>query len=94
MDLRNLGQYQSDDNEGYTCGWDHDVVRLCSSPPAPDTNNGSGWGEQRFGSPHPAGANFVMVDGSVKMIAYTITQNTFWKLGVRNDGQAIGAGEY
>ena len=63
-----------------------------SSPPAPDTNNGSGWGEQRFGSPHLAGANFVFVDGSVKMISYTISQNTFWKLGVRNDGQPIGAG--
>jgi prepilin-type N-terminal cleavage/methylation domain-containing protein/prepilin-type processing-associated H-X9-DG protein len=94
MDLRNLGQYQSDDNEGYTSGWDHDVVRLCSSPPAQDTNDGRGWGEQRFGSPHSAGANFVFVDGSVKMISYGVSQNTFWKLGVRNDGQPIGAGEY
>src|SRR5205085_9047395 len=25
MDLRYLGQYQSDDNEGFTSGWDHDV---------------------------------------------------------------------
>jgi len=31
MDLTYLNQYQSDDNEGYTSGWDHDVVRLCDT---------------------------------------------------------------
>ena len=31
LDLRRLNQYQSDDNEGYTDGWDHDVMR--SRPP-------------------------------------------------------------
>ena len=50
MDLTYLNQYQSDDNEGYTSGWDHDVVRLCDTGHAPmtDSRNGSGWGEQRF----------------------------------------------
>jgi prepilin-type N-terminal cleavage/methylation domain-containing protein len=31
-----IGQNQSDDNEGYTCSWDHDTNRNASKQPLPD----------------------------------------------------------
>lgn len=89
MDRTYLGQYQSDDNEGYTSGWDHDTIRNGNLQPMPDSNNGSGWGEQRFGSSHAGGFVVAMVDGSVRSISYSISQSTFYLLGQRNDGQVI-----
>ncbi len=92
MDLTYLGQYQSDDNEGYTSGWDHDTVRLTTSPPLPDTHNGSGWGEERFGSSHSGGVfNVVLCDGSVRTVSYSITQSTFANLGNISDGNVLGS---
>ena len=93
MDLTYLGQYQSDDNEGYTSGWDHDVVRLCDTGhrPLPDSRNGSGWGEQRFGSPSTTTFNVVFLDGNARAIAYKIDATIFMYLGVINDGHDVGA---
>ena len=92
LDLRALNQYQGDDNEGYTSGWDHDVIRRTDLLPMPDTNNG-GWGEERFGSSHVGGFMCSMCDGSVKFIRYSIDSTTFARLGQRNDGQPI-TGDY
>jgi prepilin-type N-terminal cleavage/methylation domain-containing protein/prepilin-type processing-associated H-X9-DG protein len=91
MDLRNLNQYQSDDNEGYSCGWDHDTIRYAdvNHPPMPDSNNGSGWGEEKFGSSHTAKFNVVMCDGSVRGISYSINTTTFQYLGIINDQQTV-----
>lgn len=91
MDLRYIGQYQSDDNEGYTSGWDHDVIRYASQsyPPARDSNNGSGWGELKFGSSHSAGFMAVLCDGSVRIIPYSISPAQIQGLGTRNGGEVI-----
>jgi prepilin-type N-terminal cleavage/methylation domain-containing protein/prepilin-type processing-associated H-X9-DG protein len=89
MDVRNLNNYQSDDNEGFTSGWDHDVVRLTNIPPRKDWNTGAGWGEQRFGASHPGGFNVTMADGSVRFISYTIDAVTFDRMGIRDDGNPI-----
>ncbi|HEY3788473.1 MAG TPA: DUF1559 domain-containing protein [Urbifossiella sp.] len=91
MDLTYLGQYQSDDNEGYTAGWDHDAIRLTTTAPLPDTRNGSGWGEELFGSSHPTGFTITLADGSVRFVSYGISQVTFSYLGQRNDGMVIGS---
>lgn len=42
-----------------------------------------------FGSAHSSGANFVMADGSVHQIAYTIEWEVFRHLGNRRDGRAV-----
>ncbi len=89
MDWTNLGSYQSDDNEGYSCGWDHDTMRRVALDPRPDTNNGSGWGEERFGSSHPGGFLGANADGSVRFISYTIPLAMFTNYGTRNDGQVV-----
>jgi len=89
MDLSNLNNYQSDDNEGYSSGWDHDVVRLTDRVPLADTRNGSGWGEERFGSSHPGGFMAVNADASVRFVRYSVDATTFQRYGRRNDGQTM-----
>jgi len=89
MDLTNLGNYQSDDNEGYTSGWDHDVMRQTSIQPRRDSQNGSGWGELRFGSSHAGTFQVLFSDGATKSINYSIDLNTFHRLGQRADNQPV-----
>jgi prepilin-type processing-associated H-X9-DG protein len=91
LDRANLGQFQSDDNEGYTSGWDHDAVRLTTSQPLPDSRNGSGWGEERFGSSHTGGFQVALCDGSVRNVTYSISLATFKALGTINGGDLLGS---
>jgi len=88
MDVGALGTYQSDDNEGYSVGWDWDTVRLTNQLPAPDCRNCAGHAAV-FGSSHPGGLNMSLADGSVRFIAYTIDAATFADLGQRNDHHAV-----
>jgi prepilin-type N-terminal cleavage/methylation domain-containing protein/prepilin-type processing-associated H-X9-DG protein len=82
-----LGTIQSDDNEGYTCGWDHDVMRFSDRAPLPDGRTGDG--NQRFGGLHPGTFNVVLVDGSVRNLPYTIDLEVFRRIGNRRDGQSV-----
>jgi type II secretory pathway pseudopilin PulG len=52
----------------------------------PDWNH---WGILQFGSPHTAACFFVMCDGSVQGISYTIDGIVHYKLGSRNDGMNV-----
>ncbi len=87
LNINLLGQYQGDDNEGYTSGWDHDVIRRSNREPRPDPRTGSG--DLRFGSSHPGGLHAMFTDGAVHFISYTVDNNTFRDLGYRNDGNVI-----
>ena len=89
MDTRYLTQYQGDDNEGYTSGWDHDVIRRTDRAPMPDTRT-LGWGEERFGSSHTGGFMAGLCDGSVKFIRYSVDLTTFARLGQKDDGLVLG----
>jgi prepilin-type N-terminal cleavage/methylation domain-containing protein/prepilin-type processing-associated H-X9-DG protein len=88
LNTTNIGSYQGDDNEGYTSGWDHDVIRFTDRLPQPDPITGDGG--QAFGSSHSGGVQFVFVDGSVKMITFQIDATTFLRLGTRRDNQVLG----
>jgi prepilin-type N-terminal cleavage/methylation domain-containing protein/prepilin-type processing-associated H-X9-DG protein len=90
LNVAPLGEYQSDDNEGYTDGWDHDVERYSDEAPLPDYA-GSGDGAQRFGSSHTGGFNMVLADGSVRFITYSISLTTFANAGNIRDGQVLGS---
>ncbi|MFM7111074.1 MAG: H-X9-DG-CTERM domain-containing protein, partial [Planctomycetota bacterium] len=83
-----IGSYQGDDNEGYTSGWDHDMLRYASPtyPPSPDPTTGDG--QQRFGSSHPGGLNMAMADGSVRFIPYSIDTAVWQSLGTTDGGEA------
>ncbi|NQT12757.1 MAG: DUF1559 domain-containing protein [Planctomycetes bacterium] len=92
------------DDQGWTDGWDPDVLRCTGIDDiargyryGPDTDRPSsdpagctascGYD---FGSAHPGGANFLLGDGSVRNISYTIDRQTFAWLGDRRDRNPIG----
>ncbi len=85
-----LGSKQTDDNQGYTCGFNYDTIRKTTRPPAPDYNAPIGDGGGLFGSSHPGGLNFALADGSVRTISYFINHHVFMYLGQKNDGHPVG----
>lgn len=82
-----LGQYQGDDNEGYSSGWDHDANRRTDQAPLPDPRTGDG--QQRFGSSHTGGFNMLFADGAVRFLTYDIDITSFARMGNVSDGQVI-----
>lgn len=88
LNYSNLGKYQGDDNEGYSSGWDHDVIRYSNRTPRPDTRTEVD-GNQRFGSTHVSGLHAMFADGSVHFISYNIDGGLFNNLGQRNDGNTV-----
>ena len=88
LNLNNLGQWQEDDNEGYTGGWDEDTIRRTDELPQPD-HRGLISGELLFGSSHRGLVNFVFGDGAVHSVLYSIDRKAFERLGNKDDGQAV-----
>ena len=88
MNVSLVGQMQANDNEGYTVGWNHDVMRYVGRAPLPDFNHASDPGDDRFGSSHTGGMNAAMADGSVRFMTYEVELDVFRALGVRFDGAA------
>jgi len=88
LDRLAMGTAQCDDNEGYTSGWDWDVVRWGNTPPLPD-RRGFDQCEVLFGALHPGGVNFGLADGSVRFISYTVDATTFQRLCARDDGNPV-----
>jgi prepilin-type processing-associated H-X9-DG protein len=87
LDLTNLGAYMSDDNEGYSSAWDHDVIRPTNAVPLPDRKSGVNSGENRFGGLHPGGLNVAMADGSTRFVTFSISQPTFLAIGTISRGE-------
>jgi prepilin-type processing-associated H-X9-DG protein len=89
---------EPNDNDGYTTGWDDDIVRWGGpeiGPPIQDFN-GPDWTTDnlwpnnfRFGSAHTTGAQFVFCDGSVRLIHYNVNPLTFSHLCCRNDAVPV-----
>jgi prepilin-type N-terminal cleavage/methylation domain-containing protein/prepilin-type processing-associated H-X9-DG protein len=88
-----LGQ-PDDDDTGYASGFEDDVVRYTTRPPAPDYNAATGDGDMRFGSSHPTRFNAVFADGSVQTLSYAIDPLLFGYLGNVSDGQVVGGDGY
>jgi prepilin-type N-terminal cleavage/methylation domain-containing protein len=99
LNLAKLGEWQPDDNEGYTAGWDHDTIRHTDGAifpewkPVPDyVDTGPGTENTLvgvFGSSHPGIFHAIFVDGSVQRLKYSIDPHAFMYLGNIGDGQAI-----
>jgi prepilin-type processing-associated H-X9-DG protein len=89
LNIRYLGQKQQDDNQGYTVGFNYDTIRKTNQPPAPDYSAASGDGGGLFGSSHPAGINALFADGSVRVISYSVSTETFARLGNKSDGKPV-----
>jgi prepilin-type N-terminal cleavage/methylation domain-containing protein/prepilin-type processing-associated H-X9-DG protein len=92
-----LGMPQSDDNEGYTSGWDKDTMRQTDRPPLADYFDNSPKkrdGRRRFGSSHSGGFNAAFADGSVRFIHYSIDPVIFSYIGNKNDGQVASSSDF
>jgi len=90
INIANLGKMQANDNEGYTCGWNHDIMRYSSREPRADFIDASGAvSDDRFGSSHPGGLNVSLCDGSVRFLSYSIELQTFQRMGCRRDGEPV-----
>jgi prepilin-type N-terminal cleavage/methylation domain-containing protein/prepilin-type processing-associated H-X9-DG protein len=91
------------DNESWNnTGWDGDcdVMRFGSTDWAgnfgglapdndhPDASSATHW-SNKFGSAHPAGANFVFCDGSVRLISYDVDPQQFFRACVIDDRQPL-----
>ena len=87
--------YDTCDDEGYNqsmyVGQCLDLVRWVAEPPLQDADDTA---EQRFGSAHGAGAQFVFCDDSVHMISYQIDAEVHRRLGNRRDGLPISTTQY
>jgi prepilin-type N-terminal cleavage/methylation domain-containing protein len=95
LNLAYLGHLEPDDSEGYTCGFEDDVMRYTNRPPAPDWNEDNGAnGGKAFGSSHIASFHGVFVDGSVRTISYSINETVFGYLGNKNDGQVVSESDF
>jgi prepilin-type N-terminal cleavage/methylation domain-containing protein len=83
---KKLGTNQSDDNEGYTAGWDWDTIRSGNYQPQEDglTNTIAD-----FGSSHVGRFNAVFADGTVHSINYSIDIVVFRNLCNIADGNPI-----
>jgi prepilin-type processing-associated H-X9-DG protein len=83
------------DDQGWTDGWDPDILRWSGIPPAPDVKEGSAGAPSPrpygfyFGSAHSAGMNAVFADGSVHPITYDIDARIFNYLGDRKDQRSF-----
>jgi prepilin-type N-terminal cleavage/methylation domain-containing protein len=84
-----LGEYQPDDNEGYTAGWDEDTVRRTDLAPEPDYLGEDGSGGERFGSSHSGVFNAAFANGETRSLAYEIDPQVFRRLGDIGDGQSV-----
>lgn len=83
---------QWDENNGYVDGFDWDAIRWGYQPPAPDRHDDTYY-DTRFGSSHTAGINAVLGDGSVRLIRFTISPETFKRLCARDDGLPVDMDE-
>ncbi len=72
------------DNECMYTGINNDVARSAQNPPWPDLRGRAD--TTRFGSAHSGGCQFVLCDGSVRNISYSIFVANFRPAGSATDG--------
>jgi hypothetical protein len=90
-------RWAGDNNEepaGATAKVDHVDYRPLQDENHPnsettDWGTGEKWGETNFGSQHASGCYFVMCDGSVQTVSYTVDARINYRLANRHDGQNV-----
>ncbi|MDX1963979.1 MAG: DUF1559 domain-containing protein [Pirellulales bacterium] len=87
MNVQVLGEYQANDNEGYTCGWNHDTSRYTNIVPQPDFRHPTDPGDDRFGSSHTTGMTIAMADSSIHFMPWDVTAEVFRRMADRADGK-------
>jgi prepilin-type N-terminal cleavage/methylation domain-containing protein len=80
------------DNESMYNGYCADLHRLATTKWTPQEDKRGVADPYRFGSAHPSGCGFVLCDGYVKTVHYSIDPQTHACLGNRRDGMAVAGG--
>jgi prepilin-type N-terminal cleavage/methylation domain-containing protein len=94
LNVAYLNQSALDDNEGFVCGWDQDILRKIDVGPRQDLNLQvksleQATGDYLFGASHASGFNILLCDSSVRSLSYDIDPLIFYNLGKINDGTPI-----
>jgi len=80
------------DNEGWTSGWDWDIIRWGgrngSTNLTPVQDHDAVDCERRFGSRHGTGCQFVFVDGSVHWVRFNVDSTAYDRAIQRDDGKS------
>ena len=107
LNTSSIGGFQGDDNEGYTCGMDHDSVRWCGNPSSATvgiplsagpiggthmSDPNAGDGAQRFGSSHPGVVQYLWGDGTVRSVTYSVARDAFVAMCLASDGTTLDSG--
>jgi prepilin-type N-terminal cleavage/methylation domain-containing protein len=91
----NISEYEtgngSDDDAGWSDGWDFDTLRATVCLPEADGDGEIDAKPYQFGSAHASGINAGFADASVRSINYDIDIQIFNYLGHRADEEAINA---
>lgn len=84
-------RYTADDwgGESITRGFGWGIARRAAALPLPDSSNLFEAANERFGSAHSTGLHFVMADGTVRFMQYSMTLQLYQNLSVRNDGNSV-----
>jgi prepilin-type N-terminal cleavage/methylation domain-containing protein len=75
----------SADNENEYVGMDNDIGRTTCCPPKEDRWGDDTNGPWAFGSAHPNAANFILCDGAVISISYSVDAENFRRMGTRDE---------
>ena len=86
FDQAYYGKVKADDNEGYSIGYDQDVVRWGNIQPVQDSITNEWWGRKLFGSIHSGSFIAAFADGSIRPINYSINLTTISNLCSIADG--------
>ena len=75
------------DNENEYVGFDDDIGRTTCEAPMRDRWGYADW--YPFGSAHPNAANFVLCDGALISVNYSVNAEVFRRLGTRAEGLPV-----
>jgi hypothetical protein len=96
--LNNPNSRPSNDDQGWTDGWDEDVIAFAegggssSMPPSRNSpNNGAGF---NFGSAHPASVQAVLCDGSVRSVSYNANPTAWVIFCQRSSGEVLDTSSF
>ena len=77
------------DNETEYSGMDNDNSRTTCCPPKEDRWGDLTNGPWAFGSAHPNAANFILCDGAVISISYSVDAENFRRMGTRDESHLV-----